>query len=155
MTFTYETADGGARLEFELSESVLRIEGESYSCDGRSVWLDGRRVPFWTHRDGDTLQVWLDGEAFTFKVRDPRKRSAATADAGTASGQVKAQMPGKILSLAVRPGDSVTKGQNLLVMESMKMELALNAPLDGVVETVPVVAGQMVSLGQILVSLKA
>lgn len=155
MTFSYETADGEKRLEFELAKDVLRIGDESYPCDGRFVWLDGRRVPFWTHRERETVSVWLDGEAFTFSIRDPRKRSASTAEDGVTSGQVKAQMPGKILSLAVKPGDAVKKGQNLLVMESMKMELALNAPTDGLVETVAVEVGQMVSLGQVLVALKA
>lgn len=155
MTFSYETADGEKRLEFDLAKDVLRIGDESYPCDGRFVWLDGRRVPFWTHRERETVSVWLDGEAFTFSVRDPRKRSTAKTEDGAASGQVKAQMPGKVLSLAVKPGDTVVKGQNLLVMESMKMELALNAPLDGVVETVAVDIGQMVSLGQILVALQA
>ena len=155
MTFSYQTADGEKRLEFDLSKNMLRIADESYPCDGRFVWLEGRRVPFWTHRDGETVSVWIDGEAFTFTVRDPRKRSTAKAEDGEASGQVKAQMPGKILSLAVKPGDAVTKGQNLLVMESMKMELALNAPLDGIVETVAVDIGQMVSHGQVLVTLQA
>lgn len=154
MTFTYAGPEGPVSLELELSEGQLTVGAESYPCDGRFVWLEGRRVPFWAHRDGDQVRVWLDGEAFTFSVPDPRQRRAATAAAGEASGVVKAQMPGKILTLAVKPGDSVSKGQNLLVMESMKMELALNAPLDGTVAAVDVQVGDMVNLGQALVKLE-
>jgi biotin carboxyl carrier protein len=62
-------------------------------------------------------------------------------------------MPGKILSLAVKVGDTVVKGQNLLVMESMKMELALDAPLDGTVDSVDVSIGQLVAQGERLVKI--
>ena len=51
-----------------------------------------------------------------------------------AGGAVKAPMPGKVLSVNVKAGDRVTKGQTLVVLEAMKMEQSLTAPRDGVVE---------------------
>jgi biotin carboxyl carrier protein len=149
--FLYETSEGAQRLRFELREQELTVEGERYQCDGKNVWLDGRRVPFWVHQEGDSVSVWLDGEVYSFTHKDPRHREEPGAP--SASGAVSAQMPGKVLSLAVQVGESVSKGQNLLVMESMKMELALDAPLDGVVESVDVSVGQLVALGQRLVLL--
>ena len=64
-------------------------------------------------------------------------------------------MPGKILSLAVKPGDAVEKGQTLAVMEAMKMEMALSAPRDGVIEAINVSAGQQANEGDVLIALAA
>jgi 3-methylcrotonyl-CoA carboxylase alpha subunit len=62
-------------------------------------------------------------------------------------------MPGKLLSVPVAAGDAVTKGQTLAVLEAMKMEHALAAPRDGVVEAVNVSAGAQVGDGDVLVTL--
>lgn len=154
--FAYETPEGESPVEFEFADNQLTVGGKTYPCDGRCVWIAGRRTPFWAYRAGDKVSVWLDGEVFTFTHRDPRRREGAGASAmGASSNQVQAQMPGKILLLAVRPGQKVSQGQNLLVMESMKMELALDASRDGEVEAVEVAVGQLVTQGQLLIRLKA
>jgi acetyl/propionyl-CoA carboxylase alpha subunit len=152
-SFTYQTSEGESKVEFELSGGKLTVGGQAYECDGRSVWVAGRRIPFWTYQHGDKVSVWLDGEVFSFTHRDPRQRTNESATAGDSGGLVSAQMPGKILSLAVKVGDTVVKGQNLLVMESMKMELALDAPLDGTVDSVDVSIGQLVAQGERLVKI--
>jgi 3-methylcrotonyl-CoA carboxylase alpha subunit len=151
--FSFETPEGTRHLDFESSDGQLRVAGQSYACDGQSVWIGGRRVPFWVHREKDKLSVWLDGEVFQFTHHDPRQRREDAGAAGSFSGQLKAQMPGKILSLSVAEGQAVTAGQNLLVMESMKMELGLDAPRDGTVESVEVAVGQLVAQGQLLIRL--
>jgi 3-methylcrotonyl-CoA carboxylase alpha subunit len=82
-----------------------------------------------------------------------RYNPAALADALQAGGQIKAPMPGKVLSLAVKAGDAVKKGQTLVVLEAMKMEHALSAPADGMVESVAVTEGAQVGDGAVLVVL--
>ena len=150
--FSYQEPQGGTTtVEFELRDGLLEVDGESTACDEHAVWLHGRRVPFAVTKNGDQINVWLDGEVYSFFQHDPRQRASSRNHAGTASGSVSAQMPGKILSLAVAPGDTVSAGQNLLIMESMKMELALNAPVDGTVESVAVTPGQLVAQGELLV----
>ena len=154
--FVYQTPQGDSNtVEFEWKNGQLHLGEQSLPCDGQSVWLDGRRVPFAVSKAQDKVRVWLDGEVYQFTVRDPRQRAATGAEAGLSSGKVTAQMPGKILNIAVKVGDTVTTGQNLLLMESMKMELALNAPIDGVVKSVSVTVGQMVAQGDLLVELEA
>ena len=155
-SFIYLGSDGEQSVEFDckVSERTLTVNGQTYQCDGQSIWLAGKRVPFWVSKQGETVSVWLDGEVFNFISRDPRQRDRRVDDSGIASGAIKAQMPGKILTIAVQVGNSVSKGQNLLVMESMKMELALDAPCDGVVESLSVDVGQMVGQGDLLVQLK-
>jgi propionyl-CoA carboxylase alpha chain/3-methylcrotonyl-CoA carboxylase alpha subunit len=59
-------------------------------------------------------------------------------------------MPGKIVSVPVQAGEAVSKGQPVVVLEAMKMEHALVAPFDGVVETVSVAVGDQVVDGAVL-----
>ncbi|MFZ5669950.1 MAG: acetyl/propionyl/methylcrotonyl-CoA carboxylase subunit alpha [Pseudomonadota bacterium] len=74
---------------------------------------------------------------------------------GESDGAILSPMPGKIVSVAVKAGDKVAKGQTLLVLEAMKMEHALAAPFDGVVAELTAVAGGQVSEGVVLVKLEA
>jgi 3-methylcrotonyl-CoA carboxylase alpha subunit len=60
-------------------------------------------------------------------------------------------MPGRIVSVGAAEGAAVTKGQKLVVVEAMKMELALSAPFDGVVEALKVKLGDQVAEGALLV----
>jgi acetyl-CoA carboxylase biotin carboxylase subunit len=100
----------------------------------------------------DEVVVFEAGEAFVFRDHPP----SADGDGGSASdGSVRAPMPGKVTGLSVKPGDSVTKGQPLLTLEAMKMEHALAAPIDGVVETVTAELGAQVTEGTVLVKLAA
>lgn len=66
---------------------------------------------------------------------------------------VKAPMPGTILSLAVKQGDQVKRGQVLLILEAMKMENEILSPRDGVVAALAVASGQSVETGSLLCTL--
>jgi len=78
------------------------------------------------------------------------------ASGGPASdGSLRAPMPGKIVAAPAKPGDTVSKGQPVVVLEAMKMEHALVAPFDGVVETVAVSVGDQVVDGAVLASVRA
>ena len=77
---------------------------------------------------------------------------AAAAPAGAEA--VKAPMPGNINDVKVTAGQSVKKGDDLVILEAMKMENEIKAPRDGVVASVNVTKGQTVNTGDVLVSLK-
>ena len=79
----------------------------------------------------------------------------ADAEALAGGDMVKAPMPGKVLSVQVKAGDSVTHGQPVAIIEAMKMEHTLAAPRDGVVESISGKAGDQVAEGDILVQLVA
>ena len=79
------------------------------------------------------------------------KAAAAPVPAGAAT--VSAPMPGKILSVAVKPGDAVKRGQVLLILEAMKMQNEIMAPSDAKVADVRVAAGQSVNTGDAMVIL--
>ena len=85
----------------------------------------------------------------------PAPKAAAAAPKTTAAGgvSVKAPMPGNILKVNCKAGDSVKKGDVLIVLEAMKMENDVCAPQDGVVASVEVAQGATVETDALLVTL--
>ena len=81
----------------------------------------------------------------------PVAKTAPAAGGGT----IVAPMPGTVLRVAVNSGDTVVKGQTLLVLEAMKMENEIMAPADGVVQEVNVTQGVSVNAGDILIVLSS
>ena len=77
--------------------------------------------------------------------------AAAPAPVAAAAGEkVSAPMPGTILNVLVKVGDTVTEGQNLMVLEAMKMENEMLAPKAGKVVQIAVTKGQSVATGELL-----
>lgn len=66
---------------------------------------------------------------------------------------VKAPLPGKVVDVKVNPGDSVRRGELLVILEAMKMYHRILAPADGVVQSISVKSGIMVNTNEPLVSL--
>ena len=113
--------------------------------------------------------AFVDGKVRTLPLREGEARVGLVSHGGRYAfvgapanllddavdqGALTAPMPGKVISVAVAPGDEVADGQTLLVLEAMKMEMAIKAPRDGVVAEVAAEAGQLVQDGDVLVSLQ-
>ncbi len=103
--------------------------------------------------DGDDVWIHLDGETHCLRFEHALQRLAELNEAAGAD-VIKAAMPGSLVSLGVAAGDSVHKGQTLLVMESMKMETTIVAPRDGVVAEVRLAPGQTFDKDAVLLSLE-
>ncbi len=85
-------------------------------------------------------------------VADPRRKALAMAKGGEAS-VVRSPMPGRVVRVLVSAGESVQKGQPLVVVEAMKMENELKSPKEGVVAKVLVEAGSLVEARSTLIEL--
>ena len=79
-----------------------------------------------------------------------RARRGRTEGATGGPLDVRAIIPGRIVALNVAPGDAVTAGQQLLVLEAMKMQNELRAPRDGTVDRVAIAVGETVEVGDLL-----
>lgn len=79
------------------------------------------------------------------------KAPAASGSAG--SVEITAPMPGKILAVKANPGQSVKKGEVVLLLEAMKMENEVVAPQDGTIASVNVNSGDMVEAGNVLATM--
>ena len=105
----------------------------------------------WTYAvDGDTL--WLGRDGHAWRVRRPSVEEASGAGA---DGDLRAPMPGQVLLVPASVGDSVKAGDPVVVLESMKMELSITAPADGVVTEISVGVGDRVGLDQSLARVEA
>jgi len=106
------------------------------------------------------LEVVVDGWRFEFVIDDAdradlRARAARGRDHQSQHGptQVRAIIPGRVVTVAVAAGDTVEAGQQLLTVEAMKMQNELRSPRDGVVDRVAVAPGATVEPGDILLVL--
>lgn len=120
-------ADGRTVVSRANDDRIFLSEGVSFGYAGASSGVEG--VIF---EQGDAWPVTVASSE-----RGPGEGSAS-------DGSLRAPMPGKIVATPVKAGDAVTKGQPVVVLEAMKMEHALTAPFDGVVESVASLGDQVV-----------
>jgi 3-methylcrotonyl-CoA carboxylase alpha subunit len=105
--------------------------------------------------DGTGGSVTVDGTVVRWQAPEPPSADAEHSGHAAASGDVTAPMPGKIVSVAVVPGAAVEQHALLLVLEAMKMEHRIEAPVAGTVREVRVAPGELVAGGASLVTIGA
>ena len=98
----------------------------------------------------DHFLVFENGDVHVFTA----PRAAVAAGGAEGSGSIASPMPGTVIAVAVKAGDTVAKGQPLVTVEAMKMEHTLSAPFDAKVESMSVKKGDTVNEGVTLVRLK-
>ncbi|WP_085913397.1 MULTISPECIES: ATP-binding protein [Pseudonocardia] len=94
--------------------------------------------------------VWISRDGRTWGVREQEPLEAARTAGGTAGGPVLSPMPGTVTVVEVAEGDVVVAGQKLVVVEAMKMEHVLTAPVDGTVRELRARAGATVAKDAVL-----
>jgi biotin carboxyl carrier protein len=112
--------------------------------------VDGMRYVAYSVTDSATRYVAIDGHVIELKKPDPRR---ARRRHHHGEDSLSASMPGQVAKLLVGEGDVVERGQTLLILEAMKMEIKIAAPHAGRVRKVLVRQGQVVDRGQGLIEL--
>ncbi len=138
---------GDGLFRATIGDRVLKVTARAVD-GGWLITLDGQQIRVFAASHGGERWVSTQGETFTLTVPETRRRAAG------GSADLTAQMPGQVRSLNVQPGDAVQKGQTLLVLEAMKMEIRVAAPADGRVKRLLVKAGDVVDRGQRLVEME-
>jgi len=117
--------------------------------DGKlDLLIDGERVTAYISSDNSKRWVTINGQTSLLTKSSGTKRSGAKHEH---SGEMTAPMPGQVRAVNVSEGDTVTKGQTLMVLEAMKMEMKIQAPSDGTVSKLFVKQGDTVEREQILI----
>ena len=159
-----------------VEQFMLTIDDTIYSIEikGNEILVNG--YPLTVEWDEDTLKVndtahvvelvgdqaLVDGVAYSFAVEWPMDdlgpeiaaAGGASVDVEASEGTVRAIMPGKVVRIDVQEGDEVQKGQVVAVLEAMKMENELNAPISGVVKQIFVSPGANVEQNQPIVDIE-
>ncbi|NCB57516.1 MAG: oxaloacetate decarboxylase subunit alpha [Gammaproteobacteria bacterium] len=131
------------------TEFVIDVHGESYHIDitGIGIKSDNKRH-FYMSIDGLPEEVVFEPLNNYVGAASSSKRKQATAP-----GDVSTAMPGNIVDVLVKEGDSVKAGQPLLVTEAMKMETEIMAPIAGTVKAIHVAKGDRINPGDVLVEI--
>jgi len=135
--------------------NVVRKSATEFEVDGVRVTAGKgsahatRHTRAFVVREGDRVFAQVGGRNYRLAVMS--RAAAEAAEHAPTQGELEAPMPGRVTRVAVAVGDSVKRGQELIVVEAMKMENALVAPEDGVVTSLSVKVGDMVAPGPALV----
>ena len=149
---------GGEQIELHLERDGRllrsgehRIEILASHPEEVEIAVDGERhlVPYFV--EGSSVSFAWKGEIWTADVSDKGARVRARHRDHSTS----APMPGVVTKILVAPGDVVTKGSPVLVLEAMKMEHQINAPHDGTVSAINCREGELVQPGLELVEVRA
>jgi len=138
--------EGPDRVTLELATGTLHAERRAGGWS-----LDGAKAPGSAHRTPHGIAVFGPAGTFTFTPVDPLARVGA---AGAAANVVLSPMPGLVKAVFVAPGQAVTAGERLAILEAMKMEHTLTATRDGIVAEVLAAPGDQVEAGAALVRLE-
>ena len=112
------------------------------------------RLPLRWHADGPKRWVSLRGHHMAFTVEDPAHDGERTASGEEAAERLRAPLPGKVLQVSVKEGDSVRADQVLLVLEAMKVEHTITAPYSGTVTGIRFGEGEQVNRDDTLIDLE-
>ena len=120
-----------------MNRYTVQVGGQTYNIelDGQDAIVNGERIAF-DVSEGDAAD---------------KSTEASSSGGGT---EILSDLPGKILSIKVQKGAAVKKGDILLMMEALKMEIEVTAPKDGVVSAIAVQPQQQVANGDLLMALR-
>ena len=147
----YEIEAHGHDGHYQLQQGDAR-------CDVHGARLNNGALSARFNGEGVRLPVYADAQRVSLHDAEGQRyafvRTAAFAwesKEGTGGNQIIAPMPGRIVLVKAKAGDKVEAGQEVLVMEAMKMELALKAPRAGTIESVSATQGEFVEADAVLV----
>lgn len=146
----------GYRLHVGASGDGLAISLSRGATGGtdRVLTVEGVGTPVVVAQRDDQVFIHLDGRAYALDFLDP-VRSLGEDAAGAGENDIRAPMPGVVISVPIRPGDTVAAGDVLVVIESMKVQTTLRAGLAATVLSVHVAEGQTFDRDHVLVTLRA
>ncbi len=147
---TIELTPSGKSYRAIMGDKTVDVE-IIHADEGKlELLIDGEHVTAYVSSENAKRWVTINGRTYLLTKQSGSRKSGVKHDH---SGELTAPMPGQVRALNVNHGDTVTKGQTLMVLEAMKMEIRIQAPSDGVVKSIAVKAGQTVEREQTLIEI--
>lgn len=134
----------------------VRAEGHVFeiASEGRGslrITVAERSTTAWAVAADDVTWVFVDGRVFELVEVRPGDRDKATGHGH--QGSLTAPMPATVRRVAVKVGDTVTRGDTLVILEAMKMELPVRASAPGIIRAVHCHEGELVQPGLVLIEI--
>jgi biotin carboxyl carrier protein len=151
ITFDDQTLDltpSGNGFIAELGDKTVEVKVLRTENGRLDMMIDHNRVVVFVSSAGAQHWVTVHGQTFVLTKSSGGRRGGPRDEHASA---FTAPMPGQVGAVNVKAGDPITKGQTLLVVEAMKMEIRIQAPRNGKVRAVHVKQGQTVDREQILI----
>jgi biotin carboxyl carrier protein len=136
----------------------VMIDSQTYLVDIEDI----QARPVIAIVEGERYEVWpeeeaaqVDGQTTAPNISLPAAEgpmAPAAASSATSGKDVPAPLPGVIVAILAKPGDKVTRGQELCTLEAMKMKNAIRSSREGTIASVDVAVGDQVSHGQVLMT---
>jgi biotin carboxyl carrier protein len=163
MAFIAKLGDQNYTVEIEESgKSVYRVsvDGNEFIVDGKktgrtnySLIVDNRSFEIEVDHTDDEYRVLVDGRNYRIQLVDERRVRVGSGQLGSepqGRQNVSVPMPGKVIAVLAAEGDTVEKGQGLVIVEAMKMENEVRSPIAGIVKEIRAKPGDTVEGGAVL-----
>jgi len=142
---------GQAKVNIRLKEKEVSEPSTTAKAASNGYTVTVNDKKYSVVISGKTATV--NGKTYNIDVKEGAESAAAKPASGAQSIVVKAPLPGLVLRINVSVGDEVSNGQELLVLEAMKMETPINSPGSGKVTSIEVSQGDQISAGQVLLGI--
>lgn len=160
MKYRFQSIGNEYEVDLERHGEVYRasVGGQSFDLEildqqpGQlTVIVAGRPATlYWAVETG---QWWISLNGCTYLLEKPSRRPGRRPGVADSSDQLRAPMPAQVRSVEVSEGDTVARGQTLLLLEAMKMEIRLRSPRAARINKILVKAGQPVERDQVLIQI--
>lgn len=147
----------GQNCDIRVDGNLYHVELPFFEFFRRRIKLviNGQTYRFRIHLDKSFMFVSFNGISRLFEVYTPKEwalmQYMPLKESGASNDTLLCPMPGLVVDVLVQKGDRVFRGQNLVILESMKMESGVGSPIDGVIKSVQVEKGQAVEADQVLI----
>lgn len=143
----------GDSFEVTVGDTTYKVRAQRPEHGRLNLQVGDQRLRAYVARDGLRRYVAMAGQTWELERPKPEQKRRSGAAGGPGAGSLEASMPGLVLDVLVSAGDTVERGETLVLLEAMKMELRITAPAEGAVVKVHCKAGDVVDRGQLLVEI--
>jgi biotin carboxyl carrier protein len=147
--YQVEVLDDGRRRQARVEQRLYDVTHDGPGLLRITSDRATRGAAAWTVADGGVRWVFVDGRVFELAEARPRERALS----GGHHGSLTAPMPATVLRVLVDVGDAVKRGESLVILEAMKMELPVRASAAGTIRAVHCREGELVQPGLTLIEI--